>query len=557
MAAVMSELTTITGQLDSLRVAVTRQVRQRGLYRRSGAANVAGWLRADPRVADEAGMLSRLAAMTPQLPKISGLLANGAVSLAQAGTACWQISQLPPVITRPEQADAQPPAGDEQEQAPVTDPPDDREDPWAGLWRGGDVHAAAEELLAQFMPGLNCPQLRILGAHLHEAADAQERAGDDYSDFARRSLRISRTFGGTAHLTGRLHPEAAEQVIAAFEELAAKTGPGDDRTKEQRQADALAYLAGLAWTAPATPATDPDAEPDAPAGPKASHGAATGHGEPEASHGAATGYGEPEAGASPEAATGPCGPGPQDVAGEPDDDEPIPGGGHGHPDRAARGHTHPAGTGGHVPAGLRRPRVIVTIPWSTLTGQPLAPGAVLGTGTPLTAEAARRLSCDAEIIRLITADQLDPSGGQDPSLAGDATAQLTALLAAAIAQLPRPLGGPSAALDIGRKSQSWTPRQRDALYAQYGGRCCRAGCTRPIDVIHHIRHWLHGGKTKTRNGAPVCLYDHWLVHEGGWQILRQPDGALIFIPPPSGWRPGTIYRHGKPLAETHPHSDAA
>jgi hypothetical protein len=88
----------------------------------------------------------------------------------------------------------------------------------------------------------------------------------------------------------------------------------------------------------------------------------------------------------------------------------------------------------------------------------------------------------------------------------------------------------------------------DEVHAQLG----------PVQETLFVQGALYPqAKTKTRNGAPVCLYDHWLVHEGGWQILRQPDGALIFIPPPSGWRPGTIYRHGKPLAETHPHSDAA
>ena len=208
-----------------------------------------------------------------------------------------------------------------------------------------------------------------------------------------------------------------------------------------------------------------------------------------------------------------------------------------------------------MPAGLRRPRVIVTVPLSTLLGAPLAPGAVLGAGTPLTAEAARRLACDADIIRLITTKPPDPTGGTGQEW--DATAQLARLLAAAIGQLPRPLGGPSAALDIGRQSQSWTPRQRDALYAQYGGRCARHGCIRRIDVIHHIIHWLFGGRTQTINGAPLCLHDHWLVHEGGWRISRQPDGALIFIPPPPGWQPGTLYRRGTPLPETNPHPHAA
>ncbi len=168
-----------------------------------------------------------------------------------------------------------------------------------------------------------------------------------------------------------------------------------------------------------------------------------------------------------------------------------------------------------------------------------------------------RLCCDAEIIRLVTGQRPGLPGRPETGAGQDATAQLTALLAGAIGQLPRPLGGPSAALDIGRTSQSWTPRQRDALYAQYGGRCGRPGCARPIDVIHHIVHWLFGGKTQVINGAPVCLYDHWLVHEGGWRVSKQPDGALTFIPPPPGWRPGTVYRRGKPLPETSPHRDAA
>jgi hypothetical protein len=208
------------------------------------------------------------------------------------------------------------------------------------------------------------------------------------------------------------------------------------------------------------------------------------------------------------------------------------------------------GAGRTAPAGLRQPRVIVTVPLSTLLGNPLAPGAVLGAGTPITAEAARRLSCDAQIIRLITSQMPDLPGPHPAQTGRDATGQLTDLLAGAISQLPRPLGGPSAVLDIGRKSQSWTPRQRDALHAQYGGRCGAPGCTRPMDVIHHIIHWLHGGLTKITNGVPLCLPDHWRVHEGGWRITKQPDGTVTMHPPPRGWQPGTIYRHGKPLPET-------
>jgi hypothetical protein len=224
--------------------------------------------------------------------------------------------------------------------------------------------------------------------------------------------------------------------------------------------------------------------------------------------------------------------------------------------------------------GLRRPRVIVTVPLATLLSNPLAPGAVLGAGTPITGEAARRLACDADIIRLITTQpshcpgspghnssapshnrgprghELDPVGGHQPHFPADATGQLTDVLAGVIAALPWPLGGPSAALDIGRASQSWTPRQRDALHAQYGGRCGAPGCSNPIDVLHHIVHWAQGGRTSTSNGAPFCLFHHWLVHEGGWQVAKDATSALVLIPPPPGWQPGTIYRRGKPLPET-------
>jgi len=203
--------------------------------------------------------------------------------------------------------------------------------------------------------------------------------------------------------------------------------------------------------------------------------------------------------------------------------------------------------------------MIVTVPLDTLLGRPLAPGATLGPGTPLTAEAARRLACDADIIRLITAPQHPPDdrcgdtrgdhGADDTADRWDATAQLTRLLAAAIADLPPPLAGPSAVLDIGRKSPGWTPRQRDALYAQYGGRCAAPRCTGPIEVIHHIIHWLHGGKTRIINGFPCCKYHHWLVHEGGWRVKKQRDGTIVLYPPPPSWRPGTIYRNGRPVTE--------
>jgi hypothetical protein len=477
-------------------------------------------------------------------------------------------------------------------------------DRWAGLWRLGNVHAAADELFAGVLPGLDSGQLRQLGAQLREAAAPEQRAREEQDGFARRGLRICRSLGGCGEITGRLHAEAAEQVIAAFGELGAKAGPGDPRTKAQRWADALTRLCATATAAP-QPATPSAAGTQPPAGQSPA-----GRQDPSGGNGGSS----PDGSSSREGAPG------QERR------QASPGRDHG-------GHSD----SGPVPAGYQRPRLIVSVPLATLLGQPLAVGAtIVGPGTPLTHEAARRLACDAQIMRLLTdpsprpptsnthptisppsgggssaiepsssgppADPLrnvgppeadlsgrplsndtTPSGGPSSGKAstkangtprgahladcthhrgrlpdgathrsGTATGELTERLAAGLAQLPPPLAGPSAVLDIGRASPGWTPRQRDALAAQYGGRCSQPGCGGPIDVIHHIVHWADGGPTSIHNGLPCCLYHHWLIHAGGWRVAKHPDGAVTAIPPPPGWRPGTVYRHGKPLPEHRP-----
>lgn len=515
VAAVMGRLTTLVGRLDGLRVEVARHARDRGLYRAMGAPNLAAWLRSDARLADDAWKVSRLAAMAAVLPRISGLLGDGRVSLAQAAAAGWQISNLPDCPQQP------PTLSDPAD--PAEEGSEDAAGAWAGLWKAGDVQAAADELFARFLPDLDAPRLRQLGAHLREAADASGYAGDERTDFDRRSLRVSRSLNGAGEITGRLHAEAAEQVIAALQELGVRTGPDDTRTKAQRWADTLVYLANLR---------------SAPAGPDAGQ-PDDGQPDDEPCHGDGHDHGHQQ-------------PDSDDDRGGGDGDAARPGGGRG-----------PAA----LPAGLRRPRVIVTVPLSTLLGEPLSPGAVIGTATPVSGQAARRIACDAEVIRLVTTPAGQPGRSPQPGDASarpaaadalDATGRLLARLGAAIAKLPAPLGAPSAALDIGRKSHGWTPRQRDALHVAYGGTCgFPGGCSAPIEVIHHIQHWADGGRTSVENGWPACQFHHWLVHEGGWRLARCRDGTLTSIPPPPGWRPGTVYRSGKPVPETAGHPPPA
>ena len=192
------------------------------------------------------------------------------------------------------------------------------------------MHAAADELFAAFLPGLDGGQLRQMGAHLREAADSAEHAADARDDYARRGLRISRSLGGAGEISGRLHAEAAEAVIAAFEELGGKTGPDDKRTKAQRWADALARLTATTPTPVTTPVTTP--------------GAGTG--------------GQPAAAAGQPAAAGPGGqawPAPAPADAGPGDDQPCDA------DSPSGHHHSPAGApdarhGHHGPAGDPGPR---------------------------------------------------------------------------------------------------------------------------------------------------------------------------------------------------------
>jgi hypothetical protein len=51
---------------------------------------------------------------------------------------------------------------------------------------------------------------------------------------------------------------------------------------------------------------------------------------------------------------------------------------------------------------------------------------------------------------------------------------------------------------------------------------------------HHIRHWAAGGPTTLSNLTLLCRRHHRAVHEEGYQVVRQPDGALEFRTP-QGW----------------------
>ena len=59
--------------------------------------------------------------------------------------------------------------------------------------------------------------------------------------------------------------------------------------------------------------------------------------------------------------------------------------------------------------------------------------------------------------------------------------------------------------------------------------CRFPGCERRHDRhAHHIRHWVHGGKTDQDNLVLLCRFHHRLVHEDGFTVRRARDGTFDF-----------------------------
>ncbi|MEQ1736923.1 MAG: DUF222 domain-containing protein [Rhodoglobus sp.] len=98
------------------------------------------------------------------------------------------------------------------------------------------------------------------------------------------------------------------------------------------------------------------------------------------------------------------------------------------------------------------------------------------------------------------------------------------------------------ALNLGREQRLYNGRHAIAYAAKDGG-CQFGDCDRPPDwcEMHHIDHWVRDhGKTDLKRGMLLCRHHHMLVHNKGWEIIRDADGTR-FIPP------ATVDPHQRPI----------
>lgn len=175
------------------------------------------------------------------------------------------------------------------------------------------------------------------------------------------------------------------------------------------------------------------------------------------------------------------------------------------------------------PTGRRRgfrPRVVVHAPLDVLLGATNGDVAEIAGVGPISAEVARRLACDANVILSVE--------GRDGSI-----------------------------LDQGRARRDPTVAQRIEIDRRDKG-CRFPSClfTEFTDV-HHMRHWTKGGETNLDNLLTLCGRHHSAVHELGWTMAGDANEVVTFtsphgramesVPSPTWRRSVRLAASGKPV----------
>ena len=136
-------------------------------------------------------------------------------------------------------------------------------------------------------------------------------------------------------------------------------------------------------------------------------------------------------------------------------------------------------------------QVVVHVDADVLSGENTGGRSHIEHGPWLSAAAARRLSCDADVVQVTERDGLP--------------------------------------IDVGRVRRLITPRLRLAMQSRDQG-CRYPGCSVPAPRTdgHHVRHWYDGGTTDLDNLVSLCRFHHRRHHDGRFHIKRDPSGVFTF-----------------------------
>ena len=128
--------------------------------------------------------------------------------------------------------------------------------------------------------------------------------------------------------------------------------------------------------------------------------------------------------------------------------------------------------------------VIVHVEEAGLRADGSVGSAHLEDGTRVSAETARRISCDAGVVRV----RVSKDGSWR---------------------------------EIEGKRRTVPPRMSRALQIRDQG-CRFPGCGSRFAQAHHVEHWADGGPTRLSNLVSLCAQHHRLMHEGGFSVRMDP-----------------------------------
>ena len=144
-------------------------------------------------------------------------------------------------------------------------------------------------------------------------------------------------------------------------------------------------------------------------------------------------------------------------------------------------------------SGGKPAEIQVTATIETLKGLAGAAAAEMEFSLPISATTVQRMACDCSVTRVL----LD----QD-----------------------------SAVVDMGRSKRVVSNALRAALRIR-DGHCQWPGCEREASRCdgHHVLHWISGGETNLANLVLLCRRHHRMVHEGGWQLVRNEENHQVAV----------------------------
>lgn len=94
----------------------------------------------------------------------------------------------------------------------------------------------------------------------------------------------------------------------------------------------------------------------------------------------------------------------------------------------------------------------------------------------------------------------------------------------------------SVVVGIGRNSRTIPAWLRRLVHHRDGGRCQFPGCRHSRWLqVHHIQHWVDGGRTDLHNLILLCGFHHRFLHERKWHITVDSADSFVFRRP--DWTP--------------------